>query len=61
MAKNMANMEGDKLISLVPTQNSLDVAAMVLSKYGIDPPKGIPGSTFISITKDDDSPENGTT
>ncbi len=28
-------MEGDKLISLVPTQNSLDVAAKVISKYGI--------------------------
>lgn len=40
MAKNMANMEGDKLISLVPTQNSLDVAAKVLSKYGIEPHQG---------------------
>lgn len=36
MAKNMANMEGDKLISLVPTQNSLDVAVKMISKYGID-------------------------
>lgn len=36
MAKNMANMEGDKLISLVPTHNFLDVAAKVISKYGID-------------------------
>lgn len=32
----MANMEDDKLTSLVPAQNSLYAAAKVLSKYGID-------------------------
>ena len=46
-------MERDKLTSLVPAKNSLDVAAKVISKYGIDLTNGIPGSTFISIIADD--------
>ena len=57
MAKNKANMEGGKLTGLVSTQNSPDVAAIVLASIST---KGFPGSTFISITTGDDSPENGT-
>ena len=57
----MANMERNKLTSLVPAKNSLDVAAKGFSKMSLISTKGIPGSTFISITTDDDSPENGTT
>ena len=58
---NMANMERDKLTSLVPAKNSLDVAVKGFSKMSLISTKGIPGSTFISITLGDDSPKNGTT
>ena len=56
----MANMERDKLTSLVPAKNSLDVAAKGFSKMPLISTKGISGSTFISITAGDNSPENGT-
>ena len=53
-------MERDKLTSLVPAKNSLDVAAKGFSKMPLISTKGISGSTFISITAGDNSPENGT-
>ena len=46
-------MEDDKLTSLVPAKNSLDVAAKGFSKMSLISTKGIPGSTFISIIADD--------
>ncbi|MPM79292.1 hypothetical protein SDC9_126325 [bioreactor metagenome] len=54
----MANMERNKLTSLVPAKNSLDVAAKGFSKMSLISTKGISGSIFISIIMSDDLPEN---